>query len=227
VGTRSWFHIASIAAVVTACLGAPAVCHAGEADPTNASSEHKPGHALCWRGKPECGSFIITEMGFLYTIDDYPFAGGGSRLALTFDAGWMKNLSARHAVGFTGYAAVSDDVTRLGIRPRYRRWLSRTSSVEVSPGILLSGEDTAIDYDPPGFIVGATVNHRDLIALTLETEYSRYRVYVYGEPPVTSYQHTSDWTVRGGAKLGSALGVAGTAALFAFFLYLATSGAFE
>jgi hypothetical protein len=188
--------------------------------PLQAAAEDKPGHTLCWRGKPECGSFVVTEMGVLYRLDDYPFQGDPSRIVLTFDVGWMKNLSQRNAVGVTGSAIVGD-ATRLGIRPRYRRWLSKGTSLDVSPGILLSGEDPGIDYVAPGFVLGASLNEGDLVALTLETEYARYREYQY---PSLSYQDRSDWTLRGGAKLGSGLGLAGGAAFVALIVVVIASG---
>jgi len=219
---------ATLTAVLTASLLAVTPPDASAQDKPDhaAPAQDKPGHGLCWRGKPECGSFVITEMGALYRLDDYPFQGDPSRIYLTFDAGFMKNLSKRHAVGLTGYALAGGDISRLGIRPRYRRWLSHNSSVDISPGILVSGEDPAFDYDAPGFVFGASLNEGDLVALTLETEYARYREY--GDPPnVSQYQSRSDWTIRGGAKLGSALGLAGTAALFALFIYVASTGAFD
>jgi hypothetical protein len=112
--------------------------------------------SLTWRGRPlaETRSFMITEMGVLARIDDYPYAGGGPGIEFSFDLGWMKNISERGAVGFSGYALVSDFTTRLGIRARYRRWLSRKTSIDISPGVLLGGEDGAIEYDPPGFVLG-------------------------------------------------------------------------
>jgi hypothetical protein len=215
--------MASIVAAVTACLGTAGVSYADEADPSPTPSEHKPGHALCWRGKPECGSFVVTELGVLYRMDEYDFPGMDWRVVLTFDLGYMKNLSTKNAVGVTGYGLVNDDITRLGIRPRYRRWISHNSSIDISPGILFSGEDTAIDYDPPGFVLGVTGNMKDLIALTLETEYSRYRDYT-STPGGTGY---SDWTIRGGAKLGSGLGLAGAAAFFGLLILVAANVAAE
>jgi hypothetical protein len=189
--------------------------------PSPADAEDKPGHALCWRGKPECGSFIITEMGTLYRLDDYPFPVDIDHLAFSFDVGWMKNLDRRRAVGVTGYALVNDDFTRFGIRPRYRRWLSQHTSLDISPGILLAGEDPDITYDPPGFILGVTANAEDLIAVTVETEYSRYSTYdvFTGESGAPT-----DWTVRGGAKLGSGLGVVGTAVLAVVWVVALTYG---
>jgi hypothetical protein len=221
---------ATLTVVLAASLLAvtPPIASAQDKADQPAPAQDKPGHALCWRGKPECGSFVITEMGALYRLDDYPFQGDPSRIYLTFDAGFMKNLSKRHAVGLTGYALAGGDISRLGIRPRYRRWLSHNSSVDISPGILVSGEDPGIDYDPPGFVFGVSMNEGDLVALTLETEYARYREYVdTGVTGNTTYQDRSDWTIRGGAKLGSALGLAGTAALFALFIYVASTGSFD
>jgi len=204
-------------------LGPEEVSSSGSND---GAAEGKPHHSLCWRGKPECASFLVTELGVLYRMDEYPFSGMDWRVALTFDLGYMKTLSPKTAVGATGYALLHDDITRLGIRPRYRRWLSRDISIDISPGILLGGEDSNADYDPPGFVFGVTGNMGDLVALTLETEYSRYRVY-NNIPPDFSYYHTSDWTIRGGAKLGSGLGLAGGAAYIGLLILVLASGAAE
>ncbi len=221
--------IASIAFLLPAGIAAPDAALAADtpdsAAKIPAASERKPGHSLCWRGRPECGSFVVTELGALYRLDEYDYPGMDWRVVLTFDAGYMKNLSLKDAVGVTGYALLNDDITRLGIRPRYRRWLSHDTSIDISPGILLSGEDAAIDYDPPGFVLGVTGNLRDLLALTVETEYSRYRDY--GGGPGVDYQTQSDWTIRGGAKLGSGLGLAGAAAYLGLLIAVLASGAAE
>lgn len=185
-------------------------------------------HALCWRGHPraECRSFLITEFGVLSRLDEYPFQKGASRIAITFDAGWMKNVSERDAVGVSGHALTSDPMQRIGIRARYRRWLSRSVAFDVTPGVLLSGEDNLIDYDPPGFVLGAALNAGDLAAVTVETEYSRYRDYGSATIPLTA-RTRSDVTWRAGAKLGSGLGVLGAAALAGLVLYIGLSGGFD
>ncbi|MGE5179747.1 MAG: hypothetical protein ACM3PF_11725 [Bacteroidota bacterium] len=176
-------------------------------------------HALTWRGRPlaETPSFMITEFGVLARLDDYPYIGGDSRVAVSFDLGWMKNISEHGAVGFSGYALVSDPTTRLGIRARYRRWLSRKTSIDVSPGVLLGGEDSAIEYDPPGFVLGATVNAGDLVALTVDAEYARNVALVHDTPPL-QWAKKTDVAWRAGAKLGSGLGLLGAAGLFGLVL---------
>jgi len=184
--------------------------------------------ALTWRGRPlaETRSFMITEFGVLERIDDYRYLGGDTRIAISFDLGWMKNISERGAVGFSGYALVSDPTTRMGIRGRYRRWLSRKTSIDISPGVLLSGEDSGIEYDPPGFVLGATLNAGDLVALTVDAEYARNLDLVHDTPPL-QWEKRTDVAWRAGAKLGSGLGLLGTAGLFGLVLAIGLSGGFE
>jgi len=184
--------------------------------------------ALTWRGRPlaETRSFMITEFGVLTRIDDYPYVGGDSRIAFSFDLGWMRNISERGAVGFSGYALVSDPTTRMGIRARYRRWLSRKTSIDISPGVLLGGEDSGIEYDPPGFVLGATLNAGDLVALTVDAEYARNLDLVHDTPPF-QWEKRTDVAWRAGAKLGSGLGLLGTAGLFGLVLYAGLSGGFD
>jgi hypothetical protein len=184
--------------------------------------------ALTWRGRPraETRSFMITEFGVLARIDDYPYLGGGSRTAVSFDLGWMKNISEKGAIGFSGYALVSDPTTRLGIRARYRRWLSRSTSIDISPGVLLGGEDSAIEYDPPGFVLGTTLNAGDLVALTVDAEYAKNLDLVRDTPPL-QWEKRTDVAWRAGAKLGSGLGLLGAAGLFGLVLAIGLSGGFD
>jgi len=206
-------------------------------DPESNGREESPGEnrtslrripALTWRGRPlaETRSFMITEFGVLARIDDYPYIGVDSRMAFSFDLGWMKNISESGAVGFSGYALVSDPTTRMGIRARYRRWLSQRTSIDISPGILLGGEDSGIEYDPPGFVLGATLNAGDLVALTVDAEYARNLDLVHDTPPF-QWEKRTDVAWRAGAKFGSGLGLLGAAGLFGFILSIGLSGGFD
>ena len=173
--------------------------------------------ALTWRGHPraETRSFLITEFGILVRIDDR-HAG---EMAPSLDLGWMKNISERGAVGFTGYVLFSDPTTRLGPRARYRRWLSRKTSIDVSPGVLL-GEDS------PGYVLGVTLNHGDLIALTVDAEYAKNVELVHNTPPF-AWEERSDVAWRAGAKFGSGLGLLGAVAFFGLIFIIGLSGGFE
>jgi len=185
-------------------------------------------HTICWRGQPRayCGGFVLTEFGALVRLDEYPYRGSDSRLAFTFDLGYMKNISDREAVGLTGYALLSDPTTRLGVRARYRRWIKRRLSVDVTPGIILGGEDNAIEYAPPGFVLGAAINAGDLFSVTVDAEYARNRDLVHDTPPL-EWNDRSDVAWRAGARLGSGLGLLGAAGLFGLILYIGLSGGFD
>jgi len=195
----------------------------------DANAEEEPrSHALCWRGRPapECQSFLITETGVLMRLDEYPYQRGTSRASVAFDLGWMKNVGKTSAVGLTGYAMSGGPSTRYGVRARYRHWQSRSTSVDLTAGILLQGEDNLIDYDPPGLVVGAALNSGDLIALTVEGEYANYQDFGSGGGPVEALGR-SDMTWRAGAKLGSGLGLVGGLALVGLTILIVSVGGFQ
>lgn len=205
-------------------FGLVVVLLAGRAD----GEERPQAHALCWRGRPapECRSFLITETGVLMRIDEYPYQQGTSRACVAFDLGWMKNVSRTSAIGLTGYALSGGPSTRYGARARYRHWQSRSTSVDLTAGILLQGEDNLIDYDPPGFVAGAALNSGDLISLTVEAEYAKYQDFGSGGGPVQALGR-SDMTWRAGAKLGSGLGLVGGLALVGLTILIVASGGFQ
>jgi hypothetical protein len=145
-------------------------------------------------------------------IDEDPFLSGESSLHLSFDLGWMKNISQRDAVGFTGYALAGENTSRVGVRGRYRRWFSRNTSLDIAPGVLLKGDsDITSFYDPPGFVVGASFQRGGLPAVTLEVEHMRFLEYVPGGGLPLVFRTRSALTWRAGAKLGAAPGVAAIA----------------
>jgi len=181
--------------------------------------EHTRHHrSLCWRGHPltECGAFVITELGAYARIDDDPTHASEGPLYFTLDVGPMWNRTPRNAVGLTAYLATGDAHARLGARVRYRRWISRTISVDVAPGVILYGsEDGGYTYQAPGFVGALSLSVGDLVGVALEMEHSGYRPYSLAIPLVGS-----DTTWRVGGKLGSGLGVLGTAALVGFVVYV-------
>ena len=104
----------------------------------HAASQAAPRPSFCTRGAPPpaCATFLVveTEMGV---------RGRGSRgeFALAWQAGLLANRG-RSAFGGAAYAAVDLDVradrpilnSRLGLLPRYRRWLGRGASLDLSAG---------------------------------------------------------------------------------------------
>jgi hypothetical protein len=89
----------------------------------------------CFRGRPQpvCRSFWLTEAeAGLVLAGRTGFQGEHVRLGI--EVGWMHALGARSAIG-GGIAAGYDQSEYASLRPRYRRWLTGTWALDVSPGI--------------------------------------------------------------------------------------------
>lgn len=182
--------------------------------------------SLCWRGKPlpDCRTFLVTELGVYARLDEDPTQAADNPVYFTLDLGLVKNVSPTTGLGLTAYGATGDSHARVGARFRYRRWLSRDISVDVAPGVIVYGsEDGGYTHQAPGFVLGATCNWRDWVALGLEVEHSRYEIEGYTPGEFTAPEKISDTTWRLGGKLGSAPGVLGTAVLVGFFAYIVST----
>jgi len=220
--TARWLRSSGFLAI--SLLFAPGPTDAAVAEDARESEDTRPTHSLCWRGHPlpECRAFVLTEFGVYSRIDHDPTHASDSPHYFTLDVGPVWNRTTRDALGLTAYLASGDAHARVGARLRYRRWLSRNTSVDVAPGIILYGsEDGGYMYQEPGFVAGLSLNAGDLVGIGLEVEHSSYKPYSPAIPQVGS-----DTTWRAGAKLGSGLGVLGALALVGFVVYViaATGG---
>jgi hypothetical protein len=81
----------------------------------------------------------------------------------------MVNWGERSALGAAFFSTVPPDLDwgRGGLRLRYRRWLTRSVSIDVAPGIVLS---TRGRHRSPGFSGAATLNAGDWVGLTAQLE---------------------------------------------------------
>jgi hypothetical protein len=100
----------------------------------------------CFRGRPlpTCRTFWVTESGIAKRLNHNPYGASDDILA-TAELGLMRNRSDRTALGATAVFALGDQLTgstdvMFGVKARYRRWLSPTTSVEVAPGALFVPE---------------------------------------------------------------------------------------
>lgn len=96
--------------------------------------------SLCFRAAPDrCRNSLITEFAGLIG----PETGYRSPpLNFVWDAGVAHQLDARTAVG-ASFTVIADDNDRVmvGVRPRYRRWLSRRISLDFAPALLVGHTD--------------------------------------------------------------------------------------
>jgi hypothetical protein len=154
-------HVRPIAIIFLACLLAGDMMAGGS----------------CFRGRPlpECRSFWITEAGTLYRFDSHD-AGKNrkwhEKLMYNWELGWMYNRSPRSALGGSFFLDYDDllNNTQIGIRARHRRWLSRSLSLDVAPGVIVTG--SAIEC--PGFSGLLVLNAADRVAATLRLDISKW-----------------------------------------------------
>jgi hypothetical protein len=139
---------------------------------------------------------------------------GGKELALMVagQLGLMRNLSARQALGITGYFGGSGDSWRIGLAPRYSHWFGSAVHVSVEPVLLLAGGNSKSEVTYPALGGHIGVMFTSWLGLSLRTEvidHTFNQVYQGAPTGVT-------WTEKswyGGLTLGGypGLAVAGAA----------------
>jgi hypothetical protein len=97
----------------------------------------------CFRGRPlpTCRSFWITESGIAKRVNPNATGDTDDFLA-TLEVGRMRNRSNRTALGATAVFGIGSQLgggtdVMLGVKARYRRWVSTTTSFELAPGALV------------------------------------------------------------------------------------------
>lgn len=152
---------------------------------------------FCWRGQSAqaCKVFAITEFGFSHRFVSDKRSPDSKRWLWTAEIGAMINNKAKSAWGATLLGSVDYDEFRWGLRPRYRRWVSRTTSLDVAPGIVLNGgDDNRLRPRFPAFSGQVCLCFKDLVGLTVQMDITR------GEKGKTRTELYAG--IRGGAEIG-------------------------
>ncbi|KPK81606.1 MAG: hypothetical protein AMS25_05485 [Gemmatimonas sp. SM23_52] len=112
---------------------------------------------FCFRGRParECRQFLITEAGYA--------RGARDGWLLMSELGFMHNLNDKNALGGTVLAGMVSDDVQIGLKLRYRRWLSSKLTLDASPGVILHHGN----HRAPGFTGHVGVGYGDYLGLTL------------------------------------------------------------
>ena len=185
---------------------------------------------LCFRGhpKPDCDFFLITEIGYAFRMQEFSRPKlSSSNGCFNWELGLMGNVNARYALGGAFYLAAGEEGSRLGIKPRLRRWLAPDVSLDLSPGIILSGnlenneDNIYADINGIGFVGSVDLNFSDLFSLTTQLEAVPYKgthFRVMGE----EIKKTAV-SLYGGAKLGSGLGLVGTSVILGLAILVAAT----
>ncbi len=163
--------------------------------PRDTSDQSPPPGAggLCFRGRRTCRSFLITEAGLGLRLNPESGLNPSDGRMLTGELGVLWNRNTRLAWGAGVFANYGDRADGWGIRPRVRRWLSETTTLDVSAGVV---RHVHIGGDW-GFAGQAALGVGDWVALSLQTTTLRL---------VNAQRTGVAW--YGGVRLGSYPGVA-------------------
>jgi hypothetical protein len=132
-------------------------------------------HELRVGPKSVTKSFLITETTYLGRVGHPDHRYGALQGYLGFDLGVMHNVTQRTAVAYGGFFGSGNDYASAGVRLRFRRWLTRTSNVEVAPGLVLAEGRTQGKPIHPGFSLQTSWSPSRYITLTVEGFSLRHR----------------------------------------------------
>ncbi|MCH9031143.1 MAG: hypothetical protein IIB00_02645 [candidate division Zixibacteria bacterium] len=179
--------------IALSALGGGTIC-AQEADKVD---------PLCFRGKriDHCKSFMIFEMGLKSLVTGRNRNPSKARFLLTGDIGWMKNTSMKNAFGFSVYGAADEYGSRIGIRPRFRRGLSRRTTLDFSAGIILSGTNYREPQEFPGFVASVSIGMAGWFSVDAHLEALKLKRTVFNPVDFTvSEEKTTDVSLYLGAS---------------------------
>ena len=116
------------------------------------------GPPLLGRPLPEQSWFLLTETGVALRADEGSPLYNKSELYVLLNAGAMKNVSRRFAVGGSVTGGGDDYRLRFGLKARVRYWIDRSTSIDLAPGVLLAGsDDWGGSSTYPGFTAEAAI----------------------------------------------------------------------
>jgi len=171
-------------------------------------------------------SFMLTEFGVGKRFDDYKIANktrSESDTVFTWELGYMRNVSKRWAIGFSGFLNSDDWRSQFGVKPRVRYWLGRQSSIDLAAGPILKtfGED---DLTHTGVSSHLGVNPTNWIGIDFGFEYVSFDGTIFapgGESriPVDGTRVSYSISTKLSGLSGSIVGTAGPA-IVALVLYL-------
>ncbi len=198
----------TITAAVSALLLAPIAAPAQRPADTTRTS------ALCWtaRPAPRCRVLLLTNFGV------YADVPGNARLV--GDVGLMINVSRHDALGASFYVTVDQDaLSSTGAALRYRRWLTRSGSLELGVGARGAAHDG-------GALMGLVkVNFGPFLGLAVRPQIVRVCTW-WGNTCMAGGKSTSNLRVSFGVELGSWPGAAapGLLGAIAGVVYAARQG---
>jgi hypothetical protein len=161
---------------------------------------------------PQCRKHWLTEAGLSVRLDPHP---GTESVAATLELGHMVNLSPRSALGASVFLRGGEPVGGIGFRPRYRRWLTSSLSLDVAPGIVFQTLSSQFTLQSPTLSGQVGLNLGSGLALTGQVDVVRNRLGTFANGKSTDVAWYAGGSLGGGLGVAGMLGFLGLGALVA------------
>jgi hypothetical protein len=183
----------------------------GESPSPSNSSETTHGFVFRPRPLPVSRSYFVYDLGISAELGD-SYSQQPEQTMLSLELGYMRNLTTKDAVGLGVIGMTGDQVSRLAVRGRYRRWLTSGLGLDGTLGLTVAGGGYGAIF--PGGIASVGLQMEGIFGVTLEAEQARFQ---------TGSDTHSDTLVRVRGQLGSWAGVVGTVFLVGLGIVYAAS----
>ena len=157
------------------------------------------------------GGFFF-ESNILFRLSEDRFGSYTSEPAwyVTWDAGFLHRHGVSSALGVSVSLGADRDGTRFALRPRFRHWLDRRTTVDIAAGLILIGDSTnTARHQSPGFFGLVSLAHGNWIGGTVEVERIRSAhlgesIYdpATGRSTVQEHPFQTDWGLYAGVRFG-------------------------
>jgi hypothetical protein len=169
-------------------------------EPVEPMERAVPERPLRYGPRASTKSFAITETSAFARLAGP--AGRQRSYNVMFDVGRVFNVGSLTGLGATAFVGAGDGSAEVGVRGRFRYWLDTQSSIDFSPGLILSHEEPGISKGKGVGLVGQ-----------LSWSYSQlwsFAAQVYSVERTTETAQRSwfqnSYTVPGGRDKGVMLG---------------------
>jgi hypothetical protein len=183
------------------------------APPTAPSTSSRSPGSPTLRGRPLPWKkgFPIIQGGLLFSVDGGDEDSGG---IATAEFGYMRNLSAEVSLGVTFSLVGDSDYIRLGLKPRFRKWVTNTTSLDFGAGLYTSIEKDLEepDFDDDvhwgaGFVAEVSLSLGDWVAITTLAEVSKVKDVTFDDYLGRSVDTRTDMAMYFGLKAGGEPGI--------------------
>ncbi len=131
----------------------------------------EPGPSISLRDDPDRKPewFLVSDVGVAWRLNDGREEGDDDHAYRTLEFGLMR-YSEGARLGFGLFAGFAPDRERIGIEGMIRTRYTRSTSLQISYGLLLDGDNTSVNVDFPGATLQVELRYLDLLSASIRGE---------------------------------------------------------